>query len=150
MIWIRDILLKVITKIFNSILQLLKYTKKDLTKANIKLLEKNSSNDKKLDIFTPKINMASINSNKKDNTLNESDNKSSQKENSILTSRKNKKLKNNNKTNIEKTNLLNNENYNNEINSDKNNNNNNQDILSSKKALTEFVDITKLSINTSY
>ena len=146
----RDILLKVITKIFNSILQLLKYTKKDLTKENIKLLEKNSSNDKKLDIFTPKINMASINSNKKENTLNESDKKSSQKENSILTSRKNKKLKNNNKNNLEKTNLLNNENYNNEINSDKNNNNNNQDILSSKKPLTEFVDITKLSINTSY
>ena len=146
----RDILLKVITKIFNSILQLLKYTKKDLTKENIKLLEKNSSNDKKLDIFTPKINMASINSNKKENTLNESDNKSSQKENSILTSRKNKKLKNNNKNNLEKTNLLNNENYNNEINSDKNNNYNNQDILSSKKPLTEFVDITKLSINTSY
>ena len=144
----RDFLLKVITKIFNSCLKLLKYTKKDVNQENINLLKNNSPNKKQLDNHLPKINNMNNNNNntnKKTNILNESNNKSSQKENSILNSDKRDISMNLNIKNIEKANLLNNENFNNEINS-----NNIKDILSSKKPLTEYVDITKLSINTPY
>ena len=88
-------------------------------------------------------------------------NKSFEKENKLLTANKNEKMKKTNKQSIDNTsnsNTLNNENLkniteNNNIinnNNDEINNNSIQDILSSKKPLTEYVDITKLSMNTLY
>ena len=145
----RDMLLKVITKIFNTINQLLKYTKKDYN------LESNFGGNKQAKEY--KINN---NDNRNKKTINNKNN-SFEKENKLITTNKNEKMKNINKQSIDNTsnsNTLNNENLkniteNNNIinnNNDEINNNSIQDILSSKKPLTEYVDITKLSMNTLY
>ena len=139
-----DMLLKAITKIFNTTNQLLKYTKKeyklDNTLAGNKQIKENKINniDKNRKIINNK-------------------NKSFEQEKKLITSNKNGKMKSTNKQIIDNninSNSLNNENSKNIT--DNNNTNdeiNNisvQDILSSKKPLTEYVDITKLSANTLY
>ena len=146
-----DILLKAITTIFNTVTKLLKYTKKDYSSIN-NLVENKQNKENK--IFLPNINSNKINNlnkNKKSNNIKIN----SVEENSILTSNKNDISMNSNKKIIDNktnNNLLNNTNTKKEqdTNNSQINNSSIQDILSSKKPLTEYVDITKLSTNTAY
>ena len=145
-----DILLKSIMTIFTTVTQLLKYTKKDYN-INNNLVENKQNKGHKL--FLPKIKMNkvnNINKNKKSN-----DNKiipiEQEKEISLLTSNKNDISINTNKKIIENNSLnTSNSKRGNDNNISQINNNSIQDILSSKKPLTEYVDIKKLSTNTSY
>ena len=147
-----DALLKIIMKIFNTITKLLKYTKKEYN--NIVENKTNKENRN----YLPNINWKKNNDdniNKKLNN-NSKNNKSFEEENSILTSNKKeltkKRNNKNSKNNDFKPNSLNEENLKdiNENNNSEINNNSIQDILSSKKPLTEYVDITKLSAHTAY
>ena len=135
-----DMLLKIITKIFTTINQLLKYTKKDydfennLSANNYMKENKINKNDEKNRLY----------SNNKNNSF--------EKENKLLTPTKNNKNNKNVDSNSNSKSLnnddsknINDNNITNEI-----NNKSFQDILSSKKPLTEYVDITKLSVNTQY
>ena len=172
-----SILLKIIGNIFNTVTQLLKYTKKDTNKDNNGLKNKNKSMRENLNLnlnFNPNL--------KSNTSLNESNNKLLQKENNsrLNSSRNNETFKN---INMNKNNSLtslnsNNNNYNSlnnliSNNTDRNNNNeniqnlqnitniqnlqsiinkdnNNNDILNNNRPLTEYVDIDKLSEDTLY
>ena len=141
-----DILLKSITTLFNTVTKLLKYTKKEYNMNN-NLIENKQHKENKL--FLPNINMKkdnnnNINKNKKSNYTKVS---SLEQDISLLTSNKNDISINTNKK-IQENNS--NSKKGNDNNISQINNNSIQDILSSKKPLTEYVDITKLSINTSY
>ena len=149
-------LLKIITNIFNTITQLLKYTKKDTKKDNNGLINKNRNNNLNLNLnfgSNQKVNITVNNSNNNKNLY--------QKENStILNTSRNDILKNINKNYSDSSFSNNNFNSINNLisnNTECNNNNdnyyissndniiNNNDILDSKKPLTEYVDIGKLS-----
>ena len=142
-------LLKIITKIFNTINQYLKYTKKDYNNNNFvenKQIKENKNN---------RMNI----NNKKDNKNNNNNkNELIEQDNNLLTPIKSDTQKNINNNFIENTPNSNTLIYSNSktniddnnMNNENNNNNSFQDILSSKKPLTEYVDITKLSRNTLY
>ena len=171
------ILKKIIETIFNSVSQLLKYTKKGTNKDNNGLKINNKSIRDHLN-----LNM-NFNTNQKSIiTFNDSNNKIFQKENNITinASRNNNILRNFNKDDSSISVIHNNSNYNsmknlitnnteyNDIINEKNqnfqytesidnniiNNNNtnniNNDILNSKRPLTEYVDVNKLSEDTLY
>ena len=138
------ILLKSITTLFNTITKLLKYTKKDYNMNN-NLVENKQNKENKL--FLPNINKKrenNINKNKKSNYNKVS---SLEQEISLLTPKQNDISINTNKKMIDNNS---NSKSGNDNNTSQINNNSIQDILNSKKPLTEYVDITKLSINTSY
>ena len=135
-----DMLLKIITKIFTTINQLLKYTKKDYDFEN-NLSTNNYMKENKINKYDEKNKSYSNNKNN-----------SFEKENKLLTPIKNNKNNKNVDSNSNSKSLnnddsknINDNNIANEI-----NNKSFQDILSSKKPLTEYVDITKLSVNTQY
>ena len=135
-----DMLLKIITKIFTTINQLLKYTKKDYDFEN-NLSTNNYMKENKINKSEEKNRLYSNNKNN-----------SFEKENKLLTPTKNNKNNKNVDSNSNSKSLnnddsknINDNNITNEI-----NNKSFQDILSSKKPLTEYVDITKLSVNTQY
>ena len=137
-----DMLLKVIQKIFTTINQLLKYTKKDYDFENIN----NSSNS-----YIKENKMKNnIDKNKK---YSNNKNNSFEKTNKLLTPTKNNKSNNKNIDDNSNSKSLNDKSFKN-INenniSNEINNKSFQDILSSKKPLTEYVDIKKLSVNTLY
>ena len=141
----QDILLRLISKIFNTINQLLKYTKKDYnTDNNNNFVETKQMKDNK---NNNKENKNKQFSNKK--------NKSNEKDNNTLTPKKkndSSKVTNNKSNDNANSNSLNNSNSKNNNENDINEVNNSgiQDILSSKKPLTEYVDVSKLSKNTLY
>ena len=137
-----DMLLKVIQKIFTTINQLLKYTKKDYDFENIN----NSSNS-----YIKENKMKNnIDKNKK---YSNNKNNSFEKTNKLLTPTKNNKINDKNIDDNSNSKSLNDKSFKN-INenniSNEINNKSFQDILSSKKPLTEYVDIKKLSVNTLY
>ena len=155
-------LLKIITNIFNSITQMLKYTKKDTNKDNNGLNNKNKNMNIR-DNNNLNLNLNFSSNQKLNITLNNSNSnkKLIQKENStIMNTSRNDILKNINKNcsdsslsnnNFNSINNLmsnnpefNNNNDNYYIN-DNNNINSNNDILDSKRPLTEYVDIEKIS-----
>ena len=149
-----DMLSKIITKIFNTVTKFLKYTKKDYNTDNNNLIDNKATKENKN--YLPNIN-SKININKEDkNNNNNNKNILSEKENNILTSNKNNMTTTNNNKNIYGKNIkpspLNNENNESlkENNISSEINNSIQDILNSKKPLTEYVDITKLSVNIKY
>ena len=152
-----DMLSKIITKIFNTVTKFLKYTKKDYNIDNNNLVDNKSTKENKnyLPNINSKIN-SNINKDDKNKKGNNNKNISTEKENNILTSNKNNITQNNKKNVFENKNNKNSLNNKNVESSKENNidneinNNSVQDILSSKKPLTEYVDITKLSVNTLY
>ena len=150
-----EALLKIITNIFNTVTQLLKYTKRDTNADNNGLNTKSrNTRDSNLNLNMNFSTNKNMNSNSNANfTLNESNinnnNKILQKENSsILNTSQNEVLKSlNMDTN---NNIINENNIMNNININNINTFNANDILNNNRPLREYVNIEKISANTLY
>ena len=150
-------LLKIIANIFNTVTQLLKYTKRDTNKDNNGLNTKSKTirdnNNFNLNMNFSSHKITNTNANMTLNESNINNNKLLQKENSsILNTSQNEVLKNLNtginNMNINENNIINN--INNINNTNNINNFNINDILNSNRPLREYVDIDKISADTLY
>ena len=145
-------LLKIITNIFNTVTQLLKYTKRDTNKDNNGLNTKsrnirdNNNLNLNMNFNTNKNSNSNANITLNESNININNNKILQKENSsILNTSQNEVLKslNADNNNINENNIINNINNINTFNANDILNNNN-------RPLREYVNIDKISANTLY
>ena len=145
-------LLKIITNIFNTVTQLLKYTKRDTNKDNNGLNTKsrnirdNNNLNLNMNFNTNKNSNSNANITLNESNININNNKILQKENSsILNTSQNEVLKslNTDNNNINENNIINNINNINTFNANDILNNNN-------RPLREYVNIDKISANTLY